>query len=389
MNRWRRRFLARVLGFVGATQVPAMVVAGGLLGRATGLGWGVTLSCALAVHVGAAMILVHRIRWWIDDVRPPWWRTWGLEVPYAVYGSACFLAAPLGWLLLLAGAMARWNHLAVPWFGALAAVHAVALAVAAWGTTASRAWLRVTQVDVEVHGLPAAFEGYRIAHLSDVHCGPYVPRAWLDRWAARVARLAPDAVALTGDLITAGEGYLDDVAHFAQRLGAAAPVYACMGNHDYFQTDDGVVRALDVPGVTLLRNASTTLQRGDARLRIAGLDDRWSERADLDATLRDDPAVCTVLLAHDPAGFPAFAARGVALTLSGHTHAGQFAVPFVRRVNLGRLVMRFSEGLFRVGSSALFVSRGAGTTGVPTRVGAAPEVAVLTLRAVGGTGVGK
>jgi predicted MPP superfamily phosphohydrolase len=88
-----------------------------------------------------------------------------------------------------------------------------------------------------------------------------------------------------------------------------------------------------------------------------------------------------VLLAHDPALFPGAAARGVDLTLSGHTHGGQLGVPFfARRWNLARVMTRFSSGFYREGASTLYVNHGLGTTGVPIRWLVAPEIAVLTLR---------
>ena len=363
-------------------QAPAAVLLGAALREVTR---GPHAACAVAsaaLHLAAVSVLVHRLRWWIDDVRAPWWRTWLLEVPYAVYASGCFLAAPLAWALLLGGALgALGGH---PWgtvTEGLGPLYALTGALALWGSTAGRAWARVTRVEVPVVGLPAAFDGYRVAHVSDVHCGPYVP-GWMFRgWARRVQGLEPDLVALTGDLITVGEGYLDDVAGFARALGAPDGVVACMGNHDYYQTAEGVVRALAGADVTLLRNRSVAVSRGGARLHLAGVDDRWSKLDDVEQALRDVPVgEPVVMLAHDPGGWPELVRRGVALTLSGHTHGGQFGLPLGPRLNLGRLASRFSAGLFRDGASARFVSRGIGTTGVPPRVGMAPEIALLVLR---------
>jgi predicted MPP superfamily phosphohydrolase len=88
-----------------------------------------------------------------------------------------------------------------------------------------------------------------------------------------------------------------------------------------------------------------------------------------------------VLLAHDPALFPEAAARGVDLMISGHTHGGQVALPlFARRLNLARLMTRFTNGIYQTGPATLYVNRGLGTTGPPVRLGVAPEIAILTLR---------
>lgn len=364
-------------------QLPAVVLLASALRESTR---GSVAACALgalALHLAAASVLVHRLRWWLDDVRAPWWRTWLLEVPYAAYASGCFLASPWAYLVLLgwAGAALAGLPAPSPVLPVLGPLYAVTGALALWGSTAGRAWARVTRVEVPVEGLPPEFDGYRIAHVSDVHCGPYVPAWMFLGWARRVRSLDADLVALTGDLITAGEGYLDDVAAFARALAARDGVVACMGNHDYFHTVDGVVQALDRAGVTLLRNAATIVSRHGAPLHLAGVDDRWTHRDDVDLALRDvPPGAPVVMLAHDPAGWPEIARRGVALTLSGHTHGGQFGVPIGARLNLGRLASRYSAGLFRRGPRALFVSRGIGTTGVPTRVGMAPEIALLVLR---------
>lgn len=382
LNAWRRRFLARILGALALMQLPAGVLVAAALHDTGGGSWLVCALASLGIHLAAVTILLHRLTWWIDDVRMPWWRAWLLEVPYAAYGSACFLAAPLAWLFLAARALLSLGGAPLPdivsW---LAPLYSVAGLLTLWGSTLGRAWARVTEVEVRLRGLPPAFDGYRIVQLSDVHCGPHVPAWMFLAWARRARSLRPDLIALTGDLITTGEGYLNDVAAFVKGLSAPDGVFACMGNHDYFQTESGVVRALDAGGATVLRNRSVTVTRDGARLYLAGIDDRFSRKDDLARALDGVPPDATaVMLAHDPASWPDIAFRGVALTLSGHTHGGQFGLPLGPKLNLGRIASRFSAGLFRERGTALFVSRGVGTTGVPTRVGMAPEIAVLVLR---------
>lgn len=371
-----------MFGAVALMQLPAGAMLAAIIRGATGASALVAALASLGLHLAASTILLHRLSWWIDDVRMPWWRAWLLEVPYSVYATGCFLAAPLAWLFLAARAVLSLTGgpvpSVVPW---LAPLYAVAWLLALWGSTLGRGWARVTEVEAEIRGLPEAFDGYRIAHLSDVHCGPHVPAWMFLGWARRARSLKPDLIALTGDLITTGEGYLDDVTAFVKGLEAPDGVLACMGNHDYFQTTDGVVRALERGGATLLRNRSTDVRRGGDVLHVAGVDDRWTHKDDVDLALREIPeGATTVMLAHDPAGWPEIAERGVALTLSGHTHGGQFGLPVGATLNLGRLASRFSAGLFRRRGAALFVSRGVGTTGVPTRVGMSPEIALIVLR---------
>ena len=132
----------------------------------------------------------------------------------------------------------------------------------------------------------------------------------------------------------------------------------------------------------MLRNRGVELRRDGAAIWLAGVDDTWTRRHDLPRALAERPAgMPAVLLAHDPVLFPDAAARGVDLVLSGHTHGGQVAVPlFARKLNLARLMTRFTSGVYRSGTTTLYVNRGLGTTGPPVRLAVAPEIAVITLR---------
>ena len=131
----------------------------------------------------------------------------------------------------------------------------------------------------------------------------------------------------------------------------------------------------------MLRNEGVVVERGGAQLYVAGVDDTWTARHDVARALASRPAGApAVLLAHDPNLFPDAVARDVELTLSGHTHGGQLAVPGLSGLSLARFITRFTAGMYRRGRSWLYVNRGAGTTGPPIRLGAPAELAVLTLR---------
>ena len=130
-----------------------------------------------------------------------------------------------------------------------------------------------------------------------------------------------------------------------------------------------------------MRNTGREIRRGEGRLYLAAVDDTWTGRADLEAALGGRPnGMPAVLLAHDPNLFGQAVAANVDLTLSGHTHGGQFAVPWmVRKFNLARWMTPFSSGLYRQGESLLYVSHGLGTSGPPIRLGARAELAHITL----------
>lgn len=242
---------------------------------------------------------------------------------------------------------------------------------------------RVLAHDVPIEGLPEAFDGFRVAQISDLHCGPFADGARVAAWVQAVNEQRPDMVAVTGDLIASGSRFVPVVAAALSELRAPHGVFASMGNHDYF-TEDGeaLVAALERAGLNVLRNRGVDVRRGGATLHVAGVDDTWTRRHDVPRALAARPAGAPALmLAHDPGLFPEIAARGVELTLSGHTHGGQVAIPYLsRRLNLARVMTRFTNGFYRSGASALYVNRGLGTTGPPIRIGVRPEITVLTLR---------
>ncbi|MBM7117897.1 metallophosphoesterase [Archangium primigenium] len=240
---------------------------------------------------------------------------------------------------------------------------------------------RLRRREVRVEGLPPALDGYRIGQISDVHCGPEVSEQRVARWVARLNALEVDLMTVTGDLITHGASHVEAVARALGGLRAKDGVFACMGNHDYFTEPEHLVRELERHGLQVLRNQGVVVERGDARLYVAGVDDTWTSRNDLTRALARRPeGVPTVLLAHDPDLFPMAHARGVELTLSGHTHGGQLAVPGVRRLSLARILTSWTAGMYRRERSWLYVNLGAGTTGPPVRWGAPAELVVLTLR---------
>jgi hypothetical protein len=356
-NRFRGRyhFLAVVLST--AVQAPAVL-------------WLCWLSrTPLPLAIG---VLVSRP--YLRQFETPWQTTPRSLSTYLALGwwSACLVLD----VLLLPTALAVWAG--VP-FGVAWGV-AVALALG-MGADAVLGRPRLRRKVVRVPGLAPELDGYRIGHLSDVHCGPHVPEERVAAWVARLNALDLDLVTVTGDLITHGSSHVEPVARALGGLRARDGAFACMGNHDYFTDGEHLVRRLERHGLTVLRNAGRVIARGGARLYVAGVDDTWTSRDDLDRALRARPeGVPTVLLAHDPDLFPQAQERAVELTLSGHTHGGQLGVPGLPRFSLARFVSEWTAGLYRRGRSWLYVNRGAGTTGPPARLGAPPELAVITLR---------
>ncbi len=339
---------------------------------------------AIAVAVALAALSWGRVRLVAYDRPVSTMRRLFLEEPYFAHWCATLVTVPFAIALgLVALALSPFlpAHL-IPSAGlVVAGGYAVGLALALWGVMVRRRWVRVRTVDVPIAGLPSTFEGYRIAHLSDLHIGSLNPREQAEGWVRRVNALDVDLVALTGDYVTSGVGFHRDIAAVIGAMRGKDGTIAVMGNHDYFGDGDPLVTLMRKERVTVLRNERTEIVRGEDRLEIAGVDDTWTRRANIRRTLEGrDEATPLVVLAHDPQLFPELAKRGAALVLSGHTHWGQVAVPFLStRYNLSARAYRYHADVYREGDATLYVHPGLGTTGPPVRLGVAPEITVLRL----------
>jgi len=245
---------------------------------------------------------------------------------------------------------------------------------------------RTRNVDVVIDGLPEELENYRIVQLSDVHVGPTIRRRFVQRLVEKTNSLRPDAIAITGDLV---DGPLDELREQVQPLRdlrAADGVFYVTGNHEYYWRADDWCPALVSLGLTFLKNEHVVIERGAAKLVVAGVTDpvgRAAHKQDVPRSLAGAPAdAIKVLLSHRPQMAEAADAHGVHLQLSGHTHGGQF-FPF----NL--LIHKFQPivaGLHRVGRTWLYVNRGTGYWGPPSRLAVGGELTVLRLTRQGGSG---
>ena len=253
--------------------------------------------------------------------------------------------------------------------------------------------LVVREVEARVPGLPSDFDGVRIAQISDLHVGPQTSRRFLQRVAESVGRSAPDIIAVTGDVV---DDRAEDVpwyaAAFAQ-LRAPLGVYLIPGNHDIYAGWDAVARSLrQSTDATILVNESRVVERRGARLAIVGTGDpaagprrmtpspNETAAPDVERALAHVPAATTIVaFAHNPALWPGLAERGVALTLSGHTHWGQFALPRLGW-SLASPFLEHAMGGHRAGDALLYINPGTGYWGIPFRLGAFPEITMVTLR---------
>jgi predicted MPP superfamily phosphohydrolase len=297
-----------------------------------------------------------------------------------------------GFAGLLIGAPFGASMTAARWMVAAAAGLYALGAAAGW--VGSR-WLYVRQLRAMFPELPEALEGLRIVQLSDLHIGPQTSRRFLDRVRSVVAAAGGDLIAVTGDLV---DDHAADSAHYARSLGAlAAPlgVYVVPGNHDVYANWPAVRTELDPLPVTILVNESRVIRRGQGQFAVAGTGDpagRWVPTShaapNIEAALRDiPPGTFTIALAHNPSLWPALADRGVQLTLSGHTHWGQLALPAFKW-SLAGVFLDHAMGVVTRDASLLYIHPGTGFWGIPFRIGARPEVTIIELRRGDHVGLG-
>jgi predicted MPP superfamily phosphohydrolase len=244
--------------------------------------------------------------------------------------------------------------------------------------------LVVTPLTVPLAGLSPALAGFRVVHVTDLHLGPLADRTALRAALDRINALEPDVVCVTGDIVDSPATDLAAWIPELERLTARHGVFAILGNHDKHVGDARVVAALRRWTTwRILRDEVATIEVDGARLHLLGLEDRpWRQVADELPALarRVPPGEPAVLLAHRPAVFAAAATAGIGLTLAGHTHGGQVAVPGAPRLNVARVLQtRFDAGLFVRGDALLNVNRGLGTSGQRIRIGVPCEITVVTL----------
>jgi predicted MPP superfamily phosphohydrolase len=262
-------------------------------------------------------------------------------------------------------------------------VAAMAAAAAAGVGLVEAARVRVKEVRVPLARLPEALDGTTIAQITDIHIGPTLGREFLEGVVAEINALAPDVVAITGDLVDGSPEELAAAVEPLGRLRAKHGVYFVTGNHEYYAGVEPWLEVLARLGVRVLRNERVSIGAGDASFDLAGVDDYSSagmapgHGPDLERALAGrDPTRELVLLAHQPRAVRQAAELGVGLQLSGHTHGGQIW-PWRYLVYLQQ---PFVSGLDRVRDTWIYVSCGTGFWGPPYRLGAPPEISKVVLR---------
>jgi predicted MPP superfamily phosphohydrolase len=246
----------------------------------------------------------------------------------------------------------------------------------------------VTQT-IAIDNLPPAFQGFRVAQISDIHFDEYTEPSFVRRVVRHINSLAPDLVVLTGDYISFSpmpRSFAEHaIRHCAEVLHeiACPQRFAVMGNHDSFlgaPEIHPIFAAVDIP---LLVNEYVPVERGNQHLWLAGVHDPVTHDPDLNAAIPEKPDGPVLLMCHAPdyADNVLAHARGhlVDLMFSGHSHGGQVRLPIVGALQTPSWGKKYVEGLFRLDRLQLYVNRGIGTVGLPFRLNCPPEITLFTL----------
>ncbi len=277
--------------------------------------------------------------------------------------------------------------------------HAAPAAIAApfvagaYGLLYGRLNLETTRRPIRLARLPKAFDGFKIAQLSDIHVGPFMSEDEIRKYARIATELKPDLIVLTGDFITWDAATQPAVVNALAGLRAPFGVFGCLGNHDaWADAEDSLAALFAQRGIRILRQERVALQSGGDSLNLMGIDFASSREMRgggpnhlASGTLEGverlmAPDTANILLSHNPATFDRAAELGIDLSLAGHTHGGQLALEFISpELAPSRIVTPYVAGWFEKPGGQLYVNRGIGTIAAPMRVGAPPEITVFEL----------
>ena len=250
------------------------------------------------------------------------------------------------------------------------------------------------EIEIPLARLPAAFDGFTIAQLSDFHYDQHFSAVPIAAAVEIVNQRHPDLVVLTGDFVTvplihhrrlhsakraawAAEPCANLLAPLRSRLGTNA----ILGNHDMDSDVPRIMTALQSQGISVLRNRAMPLEQGGSRIWLCGMDSVMDHKPAINQCLSGVPSQeLVILLIHEPDFADKAAQHSVDLQLSGHSHGGQVWLPGIGAPWLPRLARKYPRGLHRIGSLTLYTNAGLGTIRLPVRWNCPPEVTLFTLR---------
>lgn len=276
------------------------------------------------------------------------------------------------------------------------ALSAYAFSGSAYGVLKHNSY-EIDYKDIKIDNLPPEFKGFTISLISDIHAGQYMDENEMREYADVVNSLNSDIICIPGDFVNFDSNDGHHVAKAFRDLKAKYGIYGSLGNHDFFNNPDYLTEILNNESpVQLMRNRHNTVNINGKELYLLGVDDTYHSGASFDGvvmnwldamhehllqTHENYKSSPKILLCHKPYGFDMIAKRDMDLTLAGHTHGGQ-VVPFKfgkLNVSFAGFVSPYIEGLYKIGKSNMYVSRGIGTVLLPIRINCPPEITKITL----------
>ena len=275
-------------------------------------------------------------------------------------------------------------------FLVVAVIVLVALVIwIAWGNTA----LELNTYTISSSKLPQSFDGYRIAHVSDLHNTEMGKDN--EKLLVMLRDADPDMIAITGDLIDSRNTDIEVALQFIREAVKIAPCYYVTGNHEARVNEYGELKAgMETAGVTVLEDVRTEISMEGATITLIGVNDPsyqpdylfGDSETVLNTKLEElhtEDGEFTVLLSHRPELFDAYTDHGIDLVLSGHAHCGQFRLTFIGGLvapNQG-FFPEYDAGIYTEGNTNMLVSRGIGNSILPFRINNRPEVILIELQA--------
>ena len=258
-----------------------------------------------------------------------------------------------------------------------------------WANTA----LEVNTFTVKSKDLPASFNGYRIAHISDLHNAEIGDEN--SKLLSAIKSSNPDIIAVTGDLIDSNKTDIEIALRFMAKAVEIAPCYYVTGNHESYMLEYNTLRnGLINSGVTVLENENISISKSEEAIELLGVNDpefKTDYSLDNAATinnvlsdLKSDKESFTLLLSHRPELFDVYVNNDIDLILSGHAHGGQFRLPFVGGLvapNQG-VFPKYDAGLFSENETNMIVSKGIGNSIIPVRFNNRPELVLIELESL-------
>ncbi|HUR54705.1 MAG TPA: metallophosphoesterase [Gemmataceae bacterium] len=264
---------------------------------------------------------------------------------------------------------------------AIAAAVPAPVAAASYGLFEAN-WLKVERPTLCLPNLPRAFDGLRVAFLTDIHHGPFVSIDYVTSVVRTTLSLNPDLIVLGGDYSYKHAKYIRPCFDALSGLKAPLGVYGVLGNHDYWHGLSETREGMQAAGIVELTNSGVWLERGTSRFRLGGVDDLWAGKPDAAPALEyATTSDACLLISHNPDFAENLRDRRVGLILSGHTHGGQAVLPVVGAPFIpSRYGSKYLRGRVEAPATTVYVSRGLGTVAGPMRYGARPELTLVTLK---------